>query len=611
MQALKSLSRRTSFQKFGRRNFSLPAHGTKDGVLVNRIVPAGSAHYADLWSSTGDLYNYNLNHRQTCDIELLMNGAFSPLEGFMTREQYTSVVQDMHLPDGTIFPMPITLDVTEEQAAEIERLGSKQILLRDGEYNPIAILDVEDIFKANKQEEAELVFGGDVEHPAIQYLNNRQGNYNVGGKLHGFQLPPHYDYEELRKTPQETRDMFAKLGWNKVVAFQTRNPMHRAHFELTKLALQQDPDMNLLVHPVVGMTKPGDIDHHTRVKCYRKIMPRYPKGRAELVVFPLAMRMGGPREAIWHCIIRKNYGLTHFILGRDHAGPGSNSAGQDFYGPYDARDAAVAHQEELGIHTLAFEMMLYAPEDDIYYPQDKVPKGKKVLKLSGTEVRRRLRTGEEIPEWFSFGEVVEILRKANPPRSKQGVVLFFTGLSGSGKSTIANALREKLMEIQDRRVAMLDGDHVRKLISSELTFTQEHRNLNIKRIGYIASLISEAGGFVIAAPIAPYKESRDFARELCKEVGGFAEIYISTPVSTCADRDRKGLYKLAFDGKIKGFTGVNDPYEVPDNAEINIDTSHVEIDKACDLIIDYLLKEGYLEENEQVKKITENLHKAN
>jgi len=508
----------------------------------------------------------------------------------------------MHLPDGTIFPIPITLDVTEAQAAEIEKKHS-QVLLRDGEYNPIAILDVEDIWRPDKKLEADVVFGGDPEHPAISYLNEYTNNVYIGGKLHGFQLPPHYDYSEFRRTPQQVRDLFKQRKWNKVVAFQTRNPMLRAHFELTKLALDTDPSLRLLVHPVVGMTKPGDIDHHTRVKCYRQIMPKYPKDRADLVVFPLAMRMGGPREAIWHCIIRKNFGLTHFILGRDHAGPGANTKGKDFYTPYEARDAAVKHQKELGMKLLTFENMVFSPEDDRYYQENVVPKGKKVLKLSGTEVRRRLRTGEEIPEWFSFKEVVTILRQAHPPRQRQGLVLFFTGLSGSGKSTIANALREKLMEIQDRRVAMLDGDHVRKMLSSELTFSKDHRNLNIKRIGYIASMIANAGGIVIACPIAPYKESRDFARNVCSEVGGYCEVYCSTPVATCEQRDRKGLYLKAKAGKLPNFTGISDPYEIPEKPEVAFDTTTVSIEDACNQIIEWLVKEGYVKLATQVKEL--------
>merc|ERR1712228_574686 len=396
--------------------------------------------------------------------------------------------------------------------------------------------------------------------------NNNTQNMYIGGKLHGFQLPPHYDYTQLRKTPQEVRDMVAQKGWKKIVAFQTRNPMHRAHIELTKRALDSAPDMNLLIHPVVGMTKPGDIDHHTRVKCINSILPTYPRSRTALSVFPLAMRMGGPREAIWHCLIRKNYGMTHFILGRDHAGPGSNSSGDDFYGPYDARDAAVAAQEETGINCMSFEMMVYSPDDDVYYPSNEVPKEKKVLKLSGTEVRRRLQTGEEIPAWFSYPKVVEIL-----------------------------------MELQSRRVSILDGDYMRKLVSSELGFSEEHRNLNIKRIGFISSLIAHSGGLAIAAPIAPYKVSRDFVRETCGEAGGYIECYVAASLELCEKRDKKGLYAKARKGLIKGMTGVDDPYQEPQNPEIRIETGDLSVAQAVDQVIEYLYDEGYILREKEAK----------
>lgn len=474
----------------------------------------------------------------------------------------------------------------------------KQIVLRDEEHNPIAVMDVEDLFTPDKELEAMAVFGGDPEHPAVDYLKKQMHEMYIGGKLHGLQLPKHYDYKDLRYSPQELRKLFAKRGWSKICAFQTRNPMHRAHIELTRMALDSAPDMNLLIHPVVGMTKPGDIDHHTRVKCYKAILPTYPAERTCLSVFPLAMRMGGPREAIWHCLIRRNYGATHFILGRDHAGPGSNSSGQDFYSPFAARDAAVNAETETGIKCMSFEQMVYCVDNDKYFPETDVPKGKEILKLSGTEVRRRLRTGEEIPDWFSYSEVVSILRTAHPPRHKQGITIFFTGLSGSGKSTVGNALREKLMELDSRRLSMLDGDHVRKLISSELSFSKEHRNLNIRRIGYIASLINGAGGIVIAAPIAPYEESRAYARQVISELGAFIEVFVSTPVSECAKRDTKGLYaKAKIDPKL-ALTGVGDePYEKPTNAEIVMDTTERTVESCVDDVIQYLFKEGYLVKN--------------
>merc|ERR1719356_2312436 len=417
-------------------------------------------------------------------------------------------------------------------------------------------MDVSDMWTADKQTEADKCWGGDPEHPAIAFLNNYTKNVYLGGKLTGLDLPPHYEYKEFRKTPAECREMFTSRGWDKVCAFQTRNPMHRAHFELTVQALDMDPEMKLLLHPVVGQTKPGDIDHHTRVKCYKHIMPKYPKGRADLVVYPLAMRMGGPREAVWHAIIRKNYGATHFILGRDHAGPGSNSKGEDFYGPYDARDFAMKYEAELGMTFFPFEMMVYTPEQDRYYPVNEVPEGLKQMKLSGTEVRRRLNTGEDIPAWFSFPEVVQILRKANPPRHKRGFCILFTGLSGSGKTTVANALQEKLMEIQDRSVTMLDGDHVRQLLSSGLGFSREDRVLNIKRIGFVASEIVKAGGIVLACPIAPHEEARVWARDAVLKTGGgfcmftFLQVLMTVKPGTEKDFTRKPGKELLRDSLV-------------------------------------------------------------
>jgi len=575
------------------RTFALPPHGPK-GVLVN-LLQEGSALDA-IKEECLTLPEVVLSKRQMCDIELLMNGAFSPLEGFMNKADYENVVSNMRLSDGTLFPMPITMDIPAEKVEAIQKAG--KVTLNDWEGNHIAIMDVDDIWSVDKEKEAQEVFGGDKEHPAVDYLMREVNSTYIGGKVRGIQLPPSYDYQDIRKTPAQTRQIFADKGWDKVVAFQTRNPMHRAHFELTLKALESDPDMKLLVHPVIGQTKPGDIDHHTRVKCYKRIMPKYPAGRADLAVFPLSMRMGGPREAVWHSIIRKNYGATHFIVGRDHAGPGSNSKGQDFYGPYDARDFAVEHGKELGMNLMSFEMMVYSPDHDVYYPNNAVPDNLRVLKLSGTEVRRRLKTGEEIPAWFSFPEVVKILRVAHPPRSKQGFCVFFTGLSGSGKTTVANALQEKLMEMQDRSVTMLDGDHVRQLLSKGLGFSREDRVLNIKRIGFVGSEIVKAGGIVLACPIAPHEEARVWARDAIQKTGGgFCLVHISTSFEDCEKRDRKGLYKKARDGLLKGLTGLDDPYETPEQVELTIDTgiNKVSVSDAVAKVVDYLTEEFYLE----------------
>jgi len=553
----------------------------------------------DLKFSSLHLPDLTLSKRQLCDVELLLNGGFSPLNGFMNEKDYDSVVHTLRLADGhnTLFPMPITLDVSEDKAKAIQSSGQSSIALKDEEGNMIAVLDIEDIYAPNKSAEAQLVFGGDPEHPAVHYLNTQVGKYYIGGKLRGIQLPPHYDHRDIRHTPAELRELFASQRWERVVAFQTRNPLHRAHFELTKRAMDA-VDAKLLLHPVVGMTKPGDIDHHTRVKCYRQLMPRYGEDGL-LSALPLAMRMAGPREAVWHAIIRKNYGATHFILGRDHAGPGANSQGKDFYGPYEARDFALQYKDELGIELCPFEMMVYVPQTAKYYPVNAVPQGMESKNLSGTAVRRKLQTGDDIPEWFSFPEVVKILRQAHPPRSKQGFCVFFTGLSGSGKTTVANALMERLMEIDSRTVTMLDGDHVRQMLSSELNFSTAHRNLNIQRIGYVASEVVRPGGAVIAAPIAPYASSRRLARDMVQKNGGFVEVYVSTPIETCEQRDRKGLYKKARMGLVKGFTGIDDPYEAPINAEITIDTSKTDVFAAVDQIVAYLKEQGYVANNSE------------
>lgn len=570
------------------------AHGTADGQLVNVMLPKGSPEWTEVRNASATLPEIVLTHRHMCDIELLLNGGFSPLTGFMNKAEYEGVVDNMRLPNGTLFPVPINLDVSDAKAKEIEASGKDSVVLKDQEGNPLAVMKVSDMWTPDKQREADLCWGGDPEHPAIDFLNKQTQNIYLGGALTGLSLPPHYEYADLRRTPAECRALFQQKGWDKVCAFQTRNPMHRAHFELTVQALQMDPEMKMLVHPVVGMTKPGDIDHHTRVKCYKQIMPKYPEGRADLVVYPLAMRMGGPREAVWHGIIRKNYGATHFILGRDHAGPGSNSAGVDFYGPYDARDFAMKYEEEIGLKLLPFEMMVFAPEHDRYYPVTSVPEGLKQLKLSGTEVRRRLKTGEDIPEWFSFKPVVDILRKANPPNHKKGFCILFTGLSGSGKTTVANALQEKLMEIQDRPVTVLDGDLVRQLLSSGLGFSKEDRMLNIKRIGYVASLIMKSGGAVIAAPIAPHATAREDFRRFTEEFGGHYETHLSTPIETCEVRDRKGLYKRARSGTLKNFTGIDDPYDIPESPEIRIDTATSTIANSVETIVGKLMDDGYI-----------------
>ena len=498
----------------------------------------------------------------------------------------------MRLADGALWPMPITLDVTED-VAESLHCGDK-LALRDLEGNMLAVLTVDDVWQPDLGLEAEAVFGTtNEEHPAVNYLQNDTNPFYVGGTLEGVQAPRHYDFVEWRMTPAEVRSHFAMLGWRKIVAFQTRNPMHRAHQELTFRAAA-DLEANLLVHPVVGMTKPGDVDHYTRVRCYQAILKHYPKNTAHMSLLPLAMRMGGPREAVWHAIIRKNFGCTHIIIGRDHAGPGSDSKGNPFYGPYDAQDLLLKYEEELGIKMVPFKMMVYLPDSDEYAPVDEVTEGTRTLSISGTELRERLAKGRDIPEWFSFPDVIEELRRTYPPRSKQGFTVFFTGLSGSGKSTIANVLMVKLLEMGGRPVTLLDGDIVRKNLSSELGFSKEHRNINIRRIGFVAAENTKNGGITICAPIAPYASIRNENRTMISERGGYILVYVATPLEVCEQRDTKGLYAKARAGIIKEFTGVSDPYEVPEDADIVIDTQDTTPEECAQQVILHLEKEGYI-----------------
>ena len=542
-----------------------------------------------------DLPSWDLTPRQICDLELLMNGGFNPLKGFLGEADYNSVVESMRLADGTLWPMPITLDVSQNFADSIA--DGQDIALRDQEGVILAIMSVSDSWTPDKAREAEKVFGADDSaHPAVNYLHNTAGPVYLGGPITGIQQPVHYDFRARRDTPNELRAYFRKLGWRRVVAFQTRNPLHRAHQELTFRAAK-DAQANLLIHPVVGMTKPGDIDHFTRVRCYEAVLDQYPAATTTMSLLNLAMRMAGPREALWHALIRRNHGCTHMIVGRDHAGPGKNSQGEDFYGPYDAQDLVRQHEDEIGIEMVDFKQMVYVQERAQYEPRDEVEEDATILDISGTELRRRLAEGLEIPDWFSFPAVVQELRRTRPPRAKQGFTVFFTGFSGSGKSTIANALMVKLMEMGGRPVTLLDGDIVRKNLSSELGFSKEHRDLNIRRIGFVASEITKNGGIAICAPIAPYATTRRAVREDIEGFGAFVEIHVATSIEECERRDRKGLYKLAREGKIKEFTGISDPYDVPENPELRLDTENVEVDHCAHQVLLKLEQMGLVAAN--------------
>jgi sulfate adenylyltransferase len=567
----------------------IPAHG---GELVQLIASAERS--AELKAHSREWPSWDLTARQLCDLELLLNGGFSPLRGFMGHADYEGVCSDMRLKSGgVIWPMPITLDVTEDFAKKLQP-GSSKVALRDPEGVMLAVLHVDEVWQPDRQAEAKAVFGTtSAAHPGVDYLLNRGNGWYVGGKLEGVQEPSHYDFKALRFTPAELRAEFSRMGWRRVVAFQTRNPMHRAHVEVTFRAAKM-VEANLLIHPSVGMTKPGDVDYFTRVRCYQLLLSKYPQGTAKLSLLPLAMRMGGPREAIWHALIRKNYGVTHFIVGRDHAGPGNDKDGKPFYGPYEAQELFRKHEKDMGVTMMPFQMMVYLENQDCYVPDNEVPKGARVLNISGTELRNRLNEGREIPSWFTYPEVVRELRRSFPPRHKQGVTIFFTGLSGSGKSTIANVLLTKFLEVGGRPVTILDGDLVRKHLSSELGFSKEHRDINIRRIGYVASEITKNGGIAICAPIAPYDAVRKQVRSMIEPYGGFILVHVATPLETCEQRDRKGLYAKARAGIVKEFTGISDPYEAPADAEVVINTADLSAEEAAQEIILHLEREGFI-----------------
>ena len=559
-------------------------------VLVDPIVDEERA--TELKKQSSDWPSWDLTDRQLCDLELMLSGAFSPLRSFMGRADYERVCEEMRLADGTIWPIPISLDVPEELAGALE--SGKTVALRDQEGVMLAALHVEEMWRPDRRLEADKVFGtADDSHPGVAHLLKRTHPLAIAGVLEGIQLPSHYDYRELRMTPMQVREHFARQGWRRVVAFQTRNPMHRAHFELT-LRAAREVEASLLVHPVVGMTKPGDVDHYTRVRCYQALMSSYPHGTAMLALLPLAMRMGGPREALLHAIIRKNHGCTHLIVGRDHAGPGNDRSGNPFYGPYEAQELLRAHEEELGVAMVPFRQMVYVEDFDTYVPDDEVPDGVRVLNISGTEQRRRLNEGRDLPAWFTPPAVAEELRKSYPPRAKQGFTVFFTGLPGAGKSTIANVLHSKLLEMGGRPVTLLDGGIVRKRLSSELGFSREHRDINIRRVGFVASEVTKNGGIALCASIAPYDATRKDVRDIVERGGGFILVHVATPLDVCEARDRKGLYAEARAGVVKEFTGISDPYEEPQDAEVVLDTADLSPEEAAQQIILHLEQEGYI-----------------
>ncbi len=563
------------------------------GELIDLRLDSESAEAVK--HESGDFPSITLSQRQLCDLELLVNGAFSPLTGFMRKKDYEAVVQELHLADGTLWPIPVVLDVPDEFADGLE-LGQR-VALCDGEGFMPAVMTVQDIWRADKDREAEYVYGTtSKDHPGVQYLYEKVHNVYIGGRVENIQLSVHHDFENLWNSPRELRSLFNKMGWRRVVAFQTSKPLHRVQRDII-LQAAKDIQGHVLLHPAVGMTKPGDLQYYARVHCYQAIQKYFPHNLSMLSLLPLAMRMAGPREALWHALIHQNFGCSHMIIGPKHAYPPYGSKrGVQFYSKDEARNFVLKHTDEFQIKIISVETMHYVPEKKKNVPLlDIEDKGLEYVEYSDAKLKQDLINNREIPDWFSFPEVLSYLCKVYPPRSQQGFTLFFTGLSGAGKSTLAKIIYAKLVESGGRPVTLLDGDIVRLNLSSELGFSKKHRDLNVKRIGFVASEITKNRGIAICAPIAPYRGTRRAVREVIEQHGAFIEIHVSTPLETCESRDRKGLYAKARQGLIPEFTGISDPYEAPTEAEIKIDTSDYSAMEAAQEIYLYLLREGFLD----------------
>jgi sulfate adenylyltransferase len=539
------------------------------------------------------LPSLDLNMRQLHDLEGLLNRACYPLAGYLGREDYEEVLRAMQLTDGTVWPIPICLDVPESLAASLET--GQRLALNDAEGFLLALLTVGDVWQPDKKAEAVAVYGTDDPeiHPGVKALYEETEDWYVGGTLEGVTLPIHYDFRDLRLTPSETHRRFLQYGWRRVLGFHVRDYLNCAHREMV-LAAAREVGASIFLHPAVGLDHPGNMEHYTHVHCYQEFVKHFPRNMILLGIMPMAERQAGPREALWHAIVRKNFGCSHFMVARDHADPFAGSGHELFYPAGAAQDLVASLADRTGIEMVPERPMGYVEEKAQYVFLDDLPEDVTVKDISSRELKRRLEWGLDVPEWYSYPEVVAELSRAFPPRSRQGFTIFLTGLSGSGKSTIAKVLMVRFMEMRDRPVTLLDGDIVRKNLSSELTFSKEHRDLNVTRIGFVASEITKNGGIALCAPIAPYEEPRRINRQLISRYGGYIEVHVATPLAVCEQRDRKGLYEKARKGIVKGVTGISDPYEPPVNPEIVIDTTRMTPAEAVQEIFLYLEEQGYI-----------------
>ena len=555
--------------------------------LVDLTIP--SENLPDALERAKTLPSVHLSERALCDLELLATGAFSPLDRFMGSQDYHRVVAEMRLANGALFPIPVTLPVADDDPVKLDR----EISLLDSRNEIVATITIDEIYEWDLVKTSREVFGtNDERHPLVAEMH-RWGKRNISGRLKVLRLPKHFDFRELRLTPAQTRSELETRGFENIVAFQTRNPLHRAHEELTKRAIE-DVNGVLLLHPVVGMTKPGDIDYFTRVRTYKVLATKYyDQKRILLSLLPLAMRLAGPREALWHALIRRNYGANHMIIGRDHASPGNDSTGKPFYPPYAAQELVQSFADEVGVKVLPFGEFVYLPEEERYEDVRKIKQHAATAQLSGTQVREWYRQGgAELPAWFARPEVSEAIATTYPPRHRQGFCVWFTGLSASGKSTTAEILTVLLQEF-GRQVTLLDGDVVRHHLSRGLGFSKEDRDTNIRRIGFVAAEIVKHQGTVICAAVSPYRVARNDVRNA---VGAerFVEVFVNTPLEECERRDVKGMYLKARRGELKNFTGVDDPYEPPVHPELVLETLNNSAEENARLIIDYLSERGFL-----------------